>query len=118
MDIAGTCLRNQSTPSFYVNKNILCLTELTVHFFSPISLFRVVAPGKNNTVSGIQFINYGSHSNEYPCAYMTAAAAIGMTKNDVDLFITRLDKVMTKFNSEKSEDSGNGVRDDVEAHHS
>lgn len=55
-----------------------------------------MAPGKDNSVSGHYFKNFGSHSDCYPTAYLTAAAAIGMTKEDVDLFISRLDKVMGK----------------------
>ena len=64
----------------------------TIFFFS-----RVVAKtGKTTEVSGQKFLNFGSHSDSYPCNYLTAAAAIGMTKNDVDLFITRLDQVLKK----------------------
>ena len=62
-----------------------------------VSFPRVVAPGKDNNISGYDFKNFGSHSNVYPCAYLTAAAAIGMTKADVDLFIKRLDDVLTKL---------------------
>ena len=58
---------------------------------------RVVAKtGKTTEVSGQKFLNFGSHCDNYPCNYLTAAAAIGMTKNDVDLFITRLDQVLKK----------------------
>ena len=47
-------------------------------------------------MSGQKFLNFGAHCDSYPCNYLTAAAAIGMTKNDVDLFITRLDQVLKK----------------------
>ncbi|XP_002741399.1 O-phosphoseryl-tRNA(Sec) selenium transferase-like [Saccoglossus kowalevskii] len=47
-------------------------------------------------VSGYEFNNYGAHTNRYPCTYLTAAAAIGMTKDDVDMFVKRLDKVLGK----------------------
>ena len=60
---------------------------------------RVIAPGKDTTVNGYTFKNFGSHSNMYPYAYLTAAAAIGMSKNDVDLFINRLEKVLLKSKS-------------------
>ena len=43
------------------------------------------------------FSGWGSHSNEYPHAYLTAAASIGMTTDDVDKFIVRLDKCLEKF---------------------
>jgi len=48
-------------------------------------------------VSGHKFVGFGSHSNSYPCCYLTAAAAVGMQKQDVDSFIKRLDKVLGKF---------------------
>ncbi|KAK6178106.1 hypothetical protein SNE40_012935 [Patella caerulea] len=68
-----------------------------------VSGTRVVAPGKNNTVGGHLFKNFGSHSDVYPFSYLTAAAAIGMTRNDVNLFITRLDKVLTKCKTNKTD---------------
>lgn len=36
---------------------------------------------------------WGAHTSKYPVPYLTAAAAIGMQKSDVDQFISRLDKV-------------------------
>jgi O-phospho-L-seryl-tRNASec:L-selenocysteinyl-tRNA synthase len=57
---------------------------------------RVVAPGTTKVINGYEFPNWGSHSNEYPCAYLTAAAAIGMTKDEVDTFLKRLDKCLHK----------------------
>ena len=58
---------------------------------------RVVAPGKSQAVAGIPFQNYGSHSNEYPSAYFTAAAALGTTRADVDEFVARLHKCFGEF---------------------
>ncbi len=67
--------------------------------------FRVVAKGDVKEVSGHTFHGFGGHTNHYPCSYLTAAAAIGMQKHDVDLFIKRLDKVLTKLKSgSKSKD--------------
>ena len=42
------------------------------------------------------FKNFGSHSNEYPCSYLTAASAIGIKKKDIELFIKRLQKVLSE----------------------
>lgn len=53
-------------------------------------------PSCERDISGLKFLNYGSHSNNYPSAYLTVASAIGITKNDVDTFIKKLDKI---FNS-------------------
>ena len=50
-------------------------------------------------VGGHVFQGFGSHTNAYPCAYLTAAAAIGMETDDVDAFVKRLDKVLAKCKS-------------------
>ena len=52
--------------------------------------------GKTSDINGQKFLNFGAHFDHYPCDYLTAAAAIGMTTDDVDLFISRLDKVLSK----------------------
>lgn len=56
----------------------------------------MVAKGAVQTVAGHQFRGFGAHCDDYPCNYLTAAAAIGITKADVDSFIKRLDKVLGK----------------------
>ncbi|XP_035827856.1 O-phosphoseryl-tRNA(Sec) selenium transferase [Aplysia californica] len=76
-----------------------------------VSGTRVVAPGKDNRVSGYHFKNFGAHYDNYPCAYLTAAGAIGMTKSDVDLFITRLDKVLSKYKTTPSEEVPAGTEE-------
>ena len=43
------------------------------------------------------FTNWGSHHDSYPTAYFTVAAAIGMRREEVDIFLERLDKVFVKF---------------------
>lgn len=63
---------------------------------SCIYFFRVVPRGQSKDIGGHVFQGFQSHTNSYNCAYLTAAAAVGMTKEDVDLFIKRLDKVMAK----------------------
>jgi O-phospho-L-seryl-tRNASec:L-selenocysteinyl-tRNA synthase len=55
-----------------------------------VSGVRVVARGVQQAVAGIDFQGYGSSCSEYPHHYMTAAAAIGGTKQDVDVFLAKL----------------------------
>lgn len=44
------------------------------------------------------FTNYGSHSEEYPnLPYFTAAASIGQSKREIDVFIQRLDEAFKYF---------------------
>lgn len=42
------------------------------------------------------FRNWGSHSDNYPSSYLTAASALGLQKEEVDVFVRKLDKVLTK----------------------
>ncbi|XP_074642114.1 O-phosphoseryl-tRNA(Sec) selenium transferase-like [Tubulanus polymorphus] len=65
-----------------------------------VSGTRVVAHGEVKEISGFKFDGFGAHSSRYPCVYLTAAAAIGMTINEVDDFIKRLDKVLSKWKSQ------------------
>ncbi|KXZ53262.1 hypothetical protein GPECTOR_7g1156 [Gonium pectorale] len=63
-----------------------------------VSGTRVVAPGKTQSVGGAQFQNYGSHTEvPYPCTYLTAAAALGTTRADVDEFVLRLERCFGEF---------------------
>lgn len=50
--------------------------------------------GAEQTVSGHTFHGFMSHSDAYPCPYLNAASAIGITKKDVELSIKRLDKCL------------------------
>lgn len=54
-----------------------------------------------------------SHTNDYPCAYLNAASAIGMKIQDVDLFIKRLDKCLKTVRKEQNrENNVSGADDD------
>lgn len=57
-------------------------------------LVRVVALGGEQTVSGHVFRGFMSHSESYPCPYLNAAAAVGITREDVTLCVKRLDKCL------------------------
>lgn len=66
---------------------------------------RVVAPGSDKTIGPHTFANWGAHHDGYPCAYFTAAAAVGMRKEEVDIFADRLEKVFVKFRKKYGEPS-------------
>lgn len=51
---------------------------------------------------GHVFKGWGSHYDNSDVPYITAAAAIGMNQNDINLFIKRLDKVLAQKNKEVS----------------
>ena len=76
-------------------------------FSRRVSGVRVIdsSEGKLQSIAspeGCQFLNYGSHCNDYPALpFFTAAAAIGQTKAEIDLFIGRLDDAFTKFRAQQ-----------------
>nr|KAF6388793.1 Sep (O-phosphoserine) tRNA:Sec (selenocysteine) tRNA synthase [Myotis myotis] len=82
-------------------------------FTRQVSGARVVPLGAVQTVSGYAFRGFMSHTNDYPCAYLNAASAIGMKTQDVDLFIKRLDKCFKIVRKEQNRESdGSGVDND------
>ncbi len=68
-----------------------------------VSGVRVVTPGESKEINGLLFKSFNSHSNNYPCAYLTAAATIGIKKEEIDLFIKRLQKVLDHVKHETIE---------------
>lgn len=57
-------------------------------------VLRVVPLGGEQTVSGHVFRGFMSHSDAYPCPYLNAASAVGITREDVALCVKRLDKCL------------------------
>lgn len=57
-----------------------------------VSGVRVVCRGKAQAVAGISFDGYGSSCDDYPHDYMTAAAALGACKDDVDVYVEKIRK--------------------------
>jgi hypothetical protein len=62
-----------------------------------VSGTRVVAPGNRQEVGGIVFDGFGASYDEFPVAYLTAAAALGTTREDVDRFCTQLTKCFKEY---------------------
>ncbi|VDD78650.1 unnamed protein product [Mesocestoides corti] len=89
--------------------------EPHVHFHFP-PLRRVVVPASMEArkgqpakvVAGVRLPGFNSHSLSSKEAYLNAAAAIGQTPEEVDLFIKRLDKVLTDFKRGDRSRSGTG----------
>jgi len=57
-----------------------------------VSGTRTVGRGGSSEVAGRRFAAFGSHADAYPHAYFTAAAAVGTTREEVDVFCARLRK--------------------------
>jgi len=49
------------------------------------------------SIDGHMFENYGAHHDEYPHCYLTAAAAIGATQAELEVFLQRLDESLADF---------------------
>lgn len=56
-------------------------------------------------------LGWGAHHSNAPCAYITAAAALGMKKSDVELFIHRLDKALSKVKGRSAPPSPTSMED-------
>ncbi|CAB4059492.1 SEPSECS [Lepeophtheirus salmonis] len=63
-------------------------------FIRGISGARVVTGKGSKVIDQHEFLRWGSHSDDTSVPYLTAAVAIGMTKEDVYAFIKKLDKVL------------------------
>jgi len=71
-------------------------------FSRGVSGTRVVHPAATSTIDGRTFTGYGSQcEGGYPHAYITVAAAMGMTRGDVDVLMGRLDKTIGEFRKQK-----------------
>ncbi|XP_051898506.1 O-phosphoseryl-tRNA(Sec) selenium transferase isoform X1 [Pristis pectinata] len=66
-----------------------------------VSGARVVPVRSKQNINGYTFQGFMSHTNCYPCPYLNAASAIGIKKEDVDLFIKKLDKCLKNLLKEK-----------------
>ena len=52
----------------------------------------MVSPHESKTITGHTIVGWFAHTEKYACAYLTAAADVGMSKRDIDLFLKRFDK--------------------------
>jgi O-phospho-L-seryl-tRNASec:L-selenocysteinyl-tRNA synthase len=71
-------------------------TQLGAHLYTRrVSGGRVTVPSPSRQVFGFSFACYGSSTEEYPVPYIAVACALGLSLDEVDLFIDRLDKALT-----------------------
>lgn len=78
-------------------------------FTRQVSGARVVPLGVEQTVSGHAFNGFMSHTDSYPCPYLNAASAIGITKEDITLCIKRLEKCLKSLRKEASSEKSESV---------
>lgn len=71
------------------------ISELGAMLFTRgVSGTRVITGKDTKVIEGFTFKAWGSHYDNTTTPYLTAAAAIGMSAQDIHLFVKRLDKVM------------------------
>jgi len=75
------------------------ITQLGAFLYSKrVMGSRIITDSMAKSQCGLEFSNYGSHINNYPnLPYMTVACAIGMTKEEIDIFIIKLDECFTEL---------------------
>ena len=59
-------------------------------FKRSVSGTRVVARGVTTHVAGVSFEGFGAHCNAYPNDYLTVAAAVGTSKQDILAFVAKV----------------------------
>lgn len=62
-------------------------------------------------IDGTAFQSYGAHTNTYSCCYLTAACAIGATREEMEAFLVRFDSALRDYRSgagrkDKDKDDG------------
>jgi O-phospho-L-seryl-tRNASec:L-selenocysteinyl-tRNA synthase len=70
-------------------------------FTRGVSGCRVITTTDVKNVGDFKFKGWGSHSSHSNVPYLTAAAALGMTKDEVDVFTEKLDKILLKVRGMK-----------------
>ncbi|XP_035779761.1 O-phosphoseryl-tRNA(Sec) selenium transferase-like [Anopheles albimanus] len=64
-----------------------------------VSGCRVVTAGQSKSIEGYLFEEWGAHSSLNNVPYLTASAALGVQRSEIDTFLTKLPEVLHKFRS-------------------
>jgi O-phospho-L-seryl-tRNASec:L-selenocysteinyl-tRNA synthase len=74
------------------------ITELGAWLFQKrISGCRVIDVGSVKDVAGVTYQGWGSHNSSYSTPYLTVAAGIGMEKEEIDVFLNKLDTTLSEW---------------------
>jgi hypothetical protein len=94
--ILESTLAKQSNVEQKVSKSIE--TELGSMLFTRcVSGARAVSSSSGLLLNGHHFVGWGAHHPTYPRPYLTAGVGIGMTRDEIDVFVERLDKVFKRW---------------------
>ena len=89
-------------------KSVISSSKDTTFFGSllfqrSVSGARVINPDNSGkTINGTVFESFGAHYNGYPEVYMTAACAVGLTENEITVFLTRLSRCFAEYKKKYS----------------
>ena len=101
--LARPRLNNESETDYLraIQKDVSHLGAML--FSRCVSGTRVVPRGVIQSMGSHQheFIGFGSSSDDYPHAYLTAACAIGVTEPEIEEFLKRLDKTLKEFKKQR-----------------
>mmetsp|Transcript_49081 Transcript_49081/g.110397 ORF Transcript_49081/g.110397 Transcript_49081/m.110397 type:complete len:516 (+) Transcript_49081:80-1627(+) len=50
-------------------------------------------------IDGVPFESYGAHADTYPCCYLTAACALGATREEMEAFLERFSSALQDYRS-------------------
>ncbi|KAH8385100.1 hypothetical protein KR200_004289 [Drosophila serrata] len=67
-----------------------------------VSGARVITSGQNKTIDGYEFQGFGSHRNDLKVSYLTVAAAMGTTIEEIDKFFGVLDKCWQQLSQKRN----------------
>ena len=76
-----------------------------------VSGTRIVTRGATKQIGAFGFVGYGASHSAYPHVYMTAACAMGMDQEDIDLFLKRLDKALTLYKKNQAKKKKRRLKD-------
>lgn len=80
-----------------------------------VSGTRVVPPGQIKEIAGHKFVGFGSSTEGYSHAYLTAACALGVSEAEINVFSIRLDKVFDSYFARKKKEESKKKKSDVQA---
>lgn len=63
---------------------------------------RILVPGATKNIAGLVFDNFGTSHDDYPHQYMTVAAAIGTSMQEIDSFFERFRSCVAKFKANQA----------------
>ena len=66
-----------------------------------LSGIRIIDQHQQKSIWNYHFNGYGASCINYPHTYMTFACAIGMTKDEINLLISKIDQILSKLRSKK-----------------